>query len=154
MDYSVGQCGRVVVMRLHDGDPIYASIENVAKKENITHAAVWIVGGMQNAGVVVGPKKQNSFPLETMVEQFVDAREVVGFGTVFANADGEPKLHLHAAIGKGQTVIAGCPRKGADCWLVDEVIMLEITGVSAQRLKEDPSGLDLLTINSYTKPQS
>ena len=41
MEYEIGKSGRVVVMRLHDGDPIYASIENVAKRENIGSAAVW-----------------------------------------------------------------------------------------------------------------
>jgi predicted DNA-binding protein with PD1-like motif len=147
MEYEIGQCGRMVVVRLHDGDPIYSSIESVAKKEKIMSAAVWIVGGMQNATVVVGPKKQDVFPLETMDEHFSDAREIVGFGTIFSTSAGDPKLHMHAAIGKGDKVIAGCPRKGADCWLVNEVILLEIKGVSAKRLKDEKSGLELLTMS-------
>jgi hypothetical protein len=89
MDYEIGQTGRVVVMRLHDGDPIYSSIESVAEKERIGSAA----------------------------------------------------------IGKGEAVIAGCPRKGADCWLVDEVIMLEIIGTTARRSVSEQCGLELLSFS-------
>jgi uncharacterized protein len=149
MEYEIGTTGRVVVVRLHDGDPIYASIEGVAKKEGIASAAVWIVGGIQNATVVTGPKKQDVFPLETIDRHFDDAREIAGFGTIFTNREGLPKLHMHAAIGKGHQVIAGCPRKGADCWLVDEVVMLEITGTRAERAKSEKCGLELL---SFPKP--
>jgi predicted DNA-binding protein with PD1-like motif len=145
MDYEIGQTGRVVVMRLHDGDPIYASIESVADKERIGSAAVWVVGGIKNSTVVAGPKNQDVFPLETIDLHIDDAREIVGFGTIFTNSSGQPRLHMHAAIGKGETVIAGCPRKGADCWLVDEVIILEIIGTSARRSLSEKCGLELLS---------
>jgi predicted DNA-binding protein with PD1-like motif len=147
MEYETGSTGRVVVIRLHDGDAMYASIESVAARERIESAAVWMVGGIKNATVVVGPKQQDVFPLETIDRAFPDAREIVGFGTIFTNEGGQQKLHMHAAIGKGETVIAGCPRKGADCWLVDEVIMLEITGTHAKRSKNEKCGLELLTFS-------
>jgi uncharacterized protein len=148
MEYEIGKPGRVVVMRLHDGDPVYASIEDVAKKENIASAAVWIVGGIKNATVVTGPKKQDVFPLETIDRHFDDAREIVGFGTIFTTSEGgRPTLHMHAAIGKGEEVIAGCPRKGADCWLVDEVVMLELTGTRARRMRSEKCGLELLSFS-------
>jgi predicted DNA-binding protein with PD1-like motif len=151
MEYEVGRTGRIVVLRLHDGDPIYASIEGVAQKERIVSGVVWLVGGIKNACVVVGPKDQDAVPLQVIEERFSDAREIVGFGTIFTNSKGEPRLHMHAAIGKGTAVIAGCPRKGADCWLVDEVIVLEIDGVSARRAVEAKSGLELLSINARKK---
>jgi predicted DNA-binding protein with PD1-like motif len=109
------------------------------------------VGGIKNGGVVVGPKVENVFPLQTLERTFVDAREIVGFGTVFADEYDEPKLHLHAAIGKGEEIIVGCPRKGADCWLIDEIVMLEITGLSTCRKKDAASGLELLTIATEKK---
>ena len=151
MEYEAGRVGRAIVMRLSDGDPVYASIERVARKEKIPCAAVWMVGGVQNAGVVVGPKVQDVFPLQVLEERFADAREIVGFGTIFSNEKGEPRLHMHAAIGKGATVIVGCPRKGADCWLVDEVIMLELTGLSARRALNIESGLELLAVGRGKK---
>ena len=146
MEYEIGKPGRILVMRLNDGDPVYASIESAAAKERIEGAAVWLVGGIKNAGVVVGPKEEDKFPLEVMEKRFTDAREIAGTGTIFTNAKGEPKLHMHAAIGKGDEVITGCPRKGADCWLIDEVVIMEITGLSARRMTEAKCGLELLSI--------
>ena len=148
MEYEVGRVGKIVVIRLNDGDPMYASIEAAAAKERITSAAVWLVGGIKNAGVVVGPKKEDVFPLEVMEKHFADGREIAAMGTIFTNAKGEPKLHMHAAIGKGDEVVAGCPRKGADCWLVDEVIIMEINGLSARRVVEPKCGLELLSIRA------
>jgi predicted DNA-binding protein with PD1-like motif len=146
MEYEVGRAGKIVVVRLSDGDPMYASIEAAAAKEGIKSAAVWLVGGIKNAGVVVGPKNEDKVPLEVMEKHFADGREIAGVGTIFTNAEGKPKLHMHAAIGKGDEVVAGCPRKGAECWLVDEVIIMEITGLSARRVKEAKCGLELLSI--------
>jgi uncharacterized protein len=146
MEYEIGHIGRVMVMRLHDGDPIYSCIERAAAKEGFASAAVWIVGGVKNAGVVVGPVVQDVFPLSVMEKRFSDAREIVGFGTIFTNSKGEPRLHMHAAIGKGPEVITGCPRKGADCWLVDEVVMMELAGLSGCRKADQKCGLELLTI--------
>jgi len=151
MEYETGQTGRVIVLRLSDGDPVYKSVEDVARNEGISAATVWIVGGIKNGGVVVGPKVENVFPLQTLERAFSDAREIVGFGTVFANEYNEPKLHLHAAIGKGGEVIVGCPRIGADCWLINEIVMLEITGLSARRKKDAASGLELLTLGTEKK---
>ena len=58
MEYAVGSVGRVVVIRLAEGEDIYESIESVAKKEDIKSAAVLITGGLREASVVVGPKQE------------------------------------------------------------------------------------------------
>ena len=146
MDYSVGLTGRTVVLRLNDGEAVYPAIESVAQKEGITSAVVWIIGGVKNGNVVVGPKDATAIPLETMQERFSDEREIVGVGTLFLNGDDRPTLHLHAGIGKGASPIVGCPRKGLDCWLVDEVIILELINVKARRVKRKKCELELLEI--------
>jgi uncharacterized protein len=146
MDYSVGLTGRTVVLRLNDGEAVYPAIESVAQKEGITSAVVWIIGGVKNGNVVVGPKDATAIPLETMQERFSDEREIVGVGTLFLNSNGRPTLHLHAGIGKGASPIVGCPRKGLDCWLVDEVIILELVNVKARRVKQKKCELELLEI--------
>jgi len=146
MNYSVGNTGRVVVLRLCDGEAIYPAIESVAAKENIQSAMVWIIGGMKNGNVVVGPKDASKLPLETLTQSFSDEREILGVGTLFLNGEGKPMLHLHAAIGKGATPIVGCPRKGADCWLVGEVVIMELVNVKARRVKQEKTSLELLEI--------
>ena len=146
MKYSVGSAGRVVAARLENGEAIYPAIETIAQKEHIDCGVVWIVGGMQNGAVVVGPKDQTAVPFETMVETFTDAHEILGIGTLFLNSDNKPTLHMHAGMGRGTSPLVGCPRKGADCWLVDEVIILELTGIAARRIKQDGTNLELMEI--------
>jgi predicted DNA-binding protein with PD1-like motif len=128
---------------LHEGDSVYESIQSVAAREGIGSAAVFVIGGVKNGAVVTGPIDQDERPLKTIVKRFDDAREIAGIGTLFKNEAGETKLHLHAAIGKGSEPIVGCPRLGLDCWLVTEVIILELVGISAVRAKE-AGGLELL----------
>lgn len=149
MQYTVGSIGRVVTVRFHDGDSIYHGIETIAKKENIAQATVLLIGGVKNGGIVVGPSDE-CMPPHPMCEHFSDPREIVGIGTLFPDEQSQPSLHLHAAIGKGSTVIAGCPREGLDCWLVSEAILMEITGNSARREFDPQSGFSLLEI---TKPE-
>jgi predicted DNA-binding protein with PD1-like motif len=122
---------------------VYGSIQDVAAKERVEAGVVLVVGGVQNGAVVTGPIDQNERPLRTVVEKFADAREVAGVGTLFKNEAGELKLHMHASIGKGTNPIVGCPRLGLDCWLVTEIVILELKGISAVRAKE-ASGLELL----------
>ncbi|KKK47868.1 hypothetical protein LCGC14_3150860, partial [marine sediment metagenome] len=54
MEYQIGRTGRVIVMRLGEGENLYESIESLAKKENVRSAAVFITGGLRKASVVVG----------------------------------------------------------------------------------------------------
>ena len=58
MEYSVGRAGRIIAARLFEGEDLYESIEQLAKKENIKSAAVLITGGFRKANVVVGPKQE------------------------------------------------------------------------------------------------
>ncbi len=145
MEYTTGSIGRTIVMRLHEDDHVYECIESVAQHEAISSGIVFIIGGVKNGGVVVGPTEQNERPLNPLVERFEDAREIAGIGTLFKNKEGIPKLHMHASIGKGRAPLVGCPRKGLDCWLVSEIIIIEMTGINAGRVPES-SGLELLKV--------
>jgi len=145
MDYQVGQIGRVIVARAHEGEDLYAEIESLAKKENLQSAAVMIVGGMRRGKVVVGPKDPHG-PIEPQFREFDDAREVAGFGTLFRDDEDQPRLHLHAAIGRGEKTIAGCPRGGAEVFLILEIVIIELAGVDAIRDLDPETGLKLLSL--------
>ena len=143
MEYSVGKVGRVFVLRLSEGDQIYECVESVAKKEGIASASVTILGGLRQADVVVGPKQEEPKIVGNFVK-FVGPGEVLGVGTIFSDEDG-PKMHIHAAMGKGKEVLVGCPRGGAKVFLVLEVVIVEIKGTTAIR-KLNEKGLKLLEI--------
>ena len=146
MEYSTGSIGRCVCLRLHEGDPVYQSIEDVATAENLSAGVVVVIGGVKNGTVVVGPKNQDERPLKPDVEHFDNGREIAGVGTLFKNEEGKLKLHMHASIGHGkEPAIVGCPRLGLDSWLITEIVILELVGLNAVRVRES-SGLELLSL--------
>jgi predicted DNA-binding protein with PD1-like motif len=142
MEYAVGMAGRVIAARLFEGEDLYESIEELAKKENIKSAAVLITGGFRKASVVVGPKQETPKIVGDMRE-FAGPGEVLGVGTIYCDPEG-PKLHIHTAIGKGGDALVGCPRGGAKIFLVLEVTVIEIEGIEGGRKYDEKTGLNLL----------
>jgi len=145
MQYTLGNLGRVFVARLEEGESVYQAVEEIAGRESIQSAAVFAIGGMRSGKVVTGPE-QPTGPIVVHIEAFDDARELVGIGTVFPQ-EGRPSLHFHAGIGRGKEALVGCPREGMSVFLVLEVVIIEMTGLEAERAM-DASGLHLLKINS------
>jgi hypothetical protein len=144
MEYSVGTTGRIIAARLFEGEDIYESLEAIASAEDIGSAAVLITGGLRKASVVVGPKQEEP-KIVGDFRDFVGPGEVLGVGTIYRDEKG-PKLHIHTAIGRGDHVIVGCPRGGADTFLVMEVTIIEIKGVKAARKFDETKGLNLLRL--------
>jgi len=144
MQYAIGKTGRVVAMRLSEGEKLYESIESVARAENIKSAAVFITGGFRKADVVVGPKQETP-EIVPNFKHFTGPGEVLGVGTIYWDDEG-PKMHIHTSIGKGDEVITGCPRGGASVFLVLEVTIIEIEGINAMRKLDPDSGVKLLSI--------
>ena len=144
MEYSVGSVGRVVVVRLSEGDELYECIERVAAKESIASAAVFITGGIRKADVVVGPKQETP-EIVGDFRKFVGPGEVLGVGTIYSDEEG-PRMHIHTAMGKGDDMMVGCPRGGANVFLVLEVTIIEILGTTACRKLDKSSGVKLLTV--------
>jgi predicted DNA-binding protein with PD1-like motif len=142
MEYKVGKTGRVIAARLFEGEDIYESIEQIARKEDIKAAAVLITGGFRRASVVVGPKQEKP-KIVGEFKDFAGPGEVLGVGTIYCDDEG-PKLHIHTAIGKGDQTIVGCPRGGAKTFLVLEVTIIEMKGIQARRKTDKERGLSLL----------
>jgi predicted DNA-binding protein with PD1-like motif len=72
-------------------------------------------------------------------------------GTLFWD-DKQPKLHLHVGVGRGDTTLVGCARGGASVYLIQEVTVIEMTGITAQRLQDPETGLKLLRVLGSNKP--
>lgn len=145
MQFTEGKIGRLFVIRLHDGDHLPDVLEHFATQNQIQSAVCFLVGGAKKDGrVVVGPKGGESLPVEPVVTLLTGISEVCGVGTIFRSEDGKPSLHMHASFGRGEKVITGCIRKGVDIWLVGEVILLELTGTSSQRITDTKTGFELL----------
>jgi predicted DNA-binding protein with PD1-like motif len=144
MRYTQGSLGRVFVARLEDGESVYDAVHDLAGQENVTAAAVLAVGGMRRGRVVTGPESPTG-EIVPHIEEFDDARELVGVGTLFPE-DGRPSLHFHAGLGRGGSALVGCPRVEMATFLVLEVVVIELLGVDAERTLDEASGFNLLQI--------
>jgi predicted DNA-binding protein with PD1-like motif len=147
MKYDIGSVGRVVTARFEEGDSIYEELENLCLYEGIKSAVFWIIGGVQNVEVVTGPKDHTKRPLEAIVAKLKGVHEILGTGTIFRNENNRPKVHMHASLGHNSKTVTGCPRVNLDCWLINEVVLMEINGIDASRIK-DSSGYELLTLGN------
>jgi uncharacterized protein len=144
MNYQVGNPGRMIIVRFEDRDDVLSGLAELARKENIRAAAVYLVGGMREGGIVVGPEKEEIPPVPVW-KKLGESHEVTGFGTIFWQDD-TPKVHFHGAFGKKDMVKVGCLRENAETFLVLEAVVIEIKGVNANRALDPSSGMALLNL--------
>jgi predicted DNA-binding protein with PD1-like motif len=51
---------------------------------------------------------------------------------------------MHASFGRENAAVTGCVRLGVDVWLIGEVVLLELCGGTARRLRNKENGFELL----------
>lgn len=151
MQYQVGNIGRVVVARFEDKEDVLLNLVTIAKKEDIMSAAFYLIGGMREARIVVGPEKEE-IPPTPVWRELGESHEMLGFGTIFRQ-DNEPKVHFHGAFGKKDMVKVGCMREKTETFLVLEAVIMELSGINAGRELDTDSGLHLLKLHQ-AKEQS
>lgn len=148
MQYQAGEAGRVFYVRLDDGDDLHEGIKELVSRENVRCAWFHIFGGLRRAGVVIGPKEP-VMPPEPVWKDIDDAREVIGTGSVFW-AEGEPLIHLHAAMGHHGDTLTGCVRKDSKVYLIIELMLVEVTGIDVSRPWFEKGGFNRPTFGSQT----
>ncbi|MGE4506093.1 MAG: PPC domain-containing DNA-binding protein [Desulfovibrionaceae bacterium] len=144
MQYSEGIMGRIFVIRLENGDKLPDAIEAFAKEKDINGAACWYVGGMHDGTLVVGPETTDERPPRTMLHVLDGVHEAAAVGTIFPDESGQPRLHMHAAMGREGETRTGCIRPGVHTWVVGEVVVIEVCGTDMRRLHDEETGLGLL----------
>jgi Predicted DNA-binding protein with PD1-like DNA-binding motif len=138
MEYSKGTIGRVFTVRLDQGDDILSELEGLAVAEDIRSAMFMMLGAVREASLVVGPKT-NDVPPDPQWAKFNDAHEVLGIGNIFRE-EGKPKIHLHSAAGRGESIKVGCLRGESEVFMVVEIFIMEISGISANRIFDPKRG--------------
>jgi len=145
MKHSECSEGRVLILRLEDGETLHEAIESFVSANGISSATVIAVGGADKGSkLTVGPKVPISSPVVPMHHVLDAPHELTGAGTIFPDADGKPVLHMHCSCGRGNASVTGCVRSGVKVWLVMEVIITELKGCTAKRLPDERSGFGLL----------
>ncbi|MBM3499286.1 MAG: DNA-binding protein [Armatimonadetes bacterium] len=145
MQYSEGNVGRVFAIRLEHGEPMPESLERLAAEQGVQCGLAIMVGGAdEGSRFVVGPEDGTTLPPVPMVNALAGVHEVAAVGTLFPDETGAPVLHMHAAFGRGDETLSGCIREGIVAWHVLEIVLLEITGLAATRLRDPATGFGLL----------
>ncbi|MBI5057266.1 MAG: DUF296 domain-containing protein [Nitrospirae bacterium] len=144
MKYQTGKPGRVLVAKFEDHDDVLANLVSLAKAENIRAGIFYLVGGMREGRIVVGPET-DEVPPKPVWKTLGECHEVVGLGTIFWQGD-EPKVHFHGAFGKKDMVKVGCLREQSETFLVLEAVIIEMEGITATRELDPVTGLVLLKL--------
>lgn len=144
MQYTKGTIGRVFLLKFDDGDILLDSLDRFARKEKLKAATLVFIGALKKGDLVTGPRKP-VIPPEPNWVGFDGAWEVMGVGTIFANASG-PQIHIHTAMGKKLKTLTGCVRKKTEVFLVIEAIVFELKGAKATKEIDPRTGLNLLKI--------
>ena len=146
MKYQIGKPGRMIVAKFDDNDDVLGNLVSIAKKENIRAGAFYLVGGMREGKIVVGPETEE-LPPKPVWKDLGESHEVFGFGTIFWHQD-EPKLHFHGAFGKKDMVKVGCLREKSETFLILEGIIIEMEGINATREIDPEVGIALLKLHN------
>lgn len=143
MQYQTGTVGRAILARVDHGDDLLHELKELIRAEKVQAGIMFMIGALEEASLVVGPERP-TVPPEPVWRKFDDGREIVGIATVFWTGE-DPVIHLHAALGRGDQVLAGCIRQDSRVYLVVEVVILELTGIEANRALDPRIGMNLLS---------
>jgi predicted DNA-binding protein with PD1-like motif len=145
MKCSEGRLGRVLVLRLDDGEILHDCVEKTAGERHIQRAAVLVLGGADRGSrLIVGPEDGRAEVIAPVLTELAGESEIAGIGTLFPDDEGKPSLHMHASCGRGEKSVTGCVRAGVKTWLIQEVIMIELLGLGSKRITDPRSGFKLL----------
>lgn len=143
MNYQIGEAGRVLVARFEDGEPILETLVEMIKREDIRAAVVYLLGGVTESRIVVGPEREELPPTPEW-RDLAESHETLAIGTVFWEGS-EPRIHLHGAFGKKDSVKVGCLREQGKTFIILEAIILELSGITATRALDPLSKMVLLS---------
>ena len=145
MQSAEGKPGRVFVIRLEDGDLLPDCLENFADEKNIQVGLIHIVGGLREGRMVVGPETDSLDVVEPIFKEIDrQPRETISLGIIAPDREGNPRAHIHGALGRGDETAVGCLRPGIETWLMGKVIVQEITDTDSQRIYSTKNKLSYL----------
>lgn len=138
MEYTSGNIGRVFFLRVDHGEDLIEALQTISRKEIIKSAFFFLLGAIEQAELVAGPREASVPPIPMWVK--IDSpHEIIGIGNIFYEGD-NPRIHLHCSIGRDEIVTTGCLRNHSKVFMVNEVCILEISGINAERVNDSEKG--------------
>ncbi|MFC1517045.1 PPC domain-containing DNA-binding protein [Candidatus Margulisiibacteriota bacterium] len=142
MKVQEGKLGRVFILAFDHEEEILEPLKNFIKEKKIKAGFIYLLGAVQSGQIVCGPK-ETVVPPDPIKKELKEANELVAIGSIFWEG-AEPKVHLHAALGKGEKTLLGCIRKAAKVFITIEALLLEVTDVNFEKKLDPKIGLPIL----------
>lgn len=142
MKAQEGKLGRVFILAFDHEEEILGPLKKFVKEKNIKAGFIHLLGALQNAEIVCGPK-ETKLPPEPIRKKIKEAQEVIAIGSIFWEGQ-EPKIHLHAALGRGEKAFLGCIRKAAKVFITIEAMIQEVTDINFEKKLDPRTGLSTL----------
>jgi predicted DNA-binding protein with PD1-like motif len=144
MEYSLGRIGRVILLKLDENDDVLKSLESLASREGIENGIFFVIGSLKEGSLVSGTETED-IPLTPIWHHIKNNHEILGIGNIF-QMEGRPKIHMHAALARGDEYLMGCLRGESKVFLLEEIIIFELLGLEAFCEKDLRTGLSMLRI--------
>lgn len=122
MKYRETSISRVFNIVFQHEEDVLSSLKDFCKEKSIKNAIIFLIGALKSAEIVVGPEKCRT-PPNPVKKQFDDCREIIAIGTVV-----DEEIHVHASIGRKDSVFTGCVRDKTKTYLLLEGILFEFSG--------------------------
>ena len=135
MDYR--RFGDTIVVRLDQGEEICRQLLMIAKKENITAAAVSGIGATDDFAVGLFDPEKKQFG----ENHFTGYYEITAITGNLSTKDGEPYLHLHMSCADAQGKMVGGHLAYATISLTGE-IFLQLCNGTVERRRDEALGLN------------
>lgn len=142
---SEGRMGRVFVIRLEDGERLPDVLEAFAAERKLAAGVCVLLGGAGDGNIVSGPVDGEARKIIPIIQALGEVHELAAVGTIFPDASGAPRLHMHGAFGRGNTAKVGCLRRGVDVWRLAECVVIEILDADMVRKVDPAFGFEVLT---------
>jgi uncharacterized protein len=129
------------MLRLDDGQDLFETLAEFARREHLSAAAIAFGIGMFRRATVGYWDGQQYRTTELTVPH-----EVVGLHGTIARADGQPSVHLHAALAGPDHRIVGGHLVRATVGVLQEILLEEFAGRTFGRPMAESFGLRMLDL--------
>jgi hypothetical protein len=131
---------RILVVVCDKGDEAVATVTAAVREHGIRAAQVTAVGGL-SAGQLGYFDRPSRHYLPIAVDEQVEVLSLIGD---VAGQDGEPRLHLHAVLGRRDGSTIGGHLLRGEVWPTLEVLVSEVAPELARRYDPE-TGLSLIS---------
>ncbi|MFH0968525.1 MAG: PPC domain-containing DNA-binding protein [Methanobacteriota archaeon] len=128
MQFASGSPGRIFYIRFDHGEDLLSGIQTFVAEHQIRSGIIHLIGAISEGTLVSGPK-ETVIPPDQVWQTLSEVHELIGTGMIRSGSEG-PKVHLHAAAGRGESTLSGCFRKDTHVYIVIEAVIIEFSGFS------------------------